>query len=196
MLVFRIIARLLSRFFGGLGRRTIGIFKFVGRHETALGGVVVAALLVGGVWLLLSVLNINIVVGQPQPVVKAVSPAAAAQATPAAAKVSTSNAPQVTEMFMRGQLYFNADDVWNSMDAELHNQLAKNGRDKDYFVRRFQQLKSSGIQYQSYRYIGGYTGENGQSIHFYVAQFTDGNQKVTDEPFTLVVSQGKIVAFS
>lgn len=198
MMVFRITGRLLARFFGKLGRITIGGFKFVGRHEMFLGGTVVVGLVVGGIWLLLSVLNINIVVGEPQPVVKAVANAAtptpAATATP---RVTTNNAPQSTETFMRGQLYFNADDVWDSLDAQFHNQLASNGRDKTYFARRLQQLKDSGIKYESYRYVGGYDGANGQTIHFYVARYTDTDKTVKDEPFTFVVaSQGKIVAFS
>jgi|GEM_PF-1986841 len=197
MMVFRIMGRLLARIFGRLGRITIGGFKFIGRHEMFLGGAVVVGLVVGGIWLLLSVLNINIVMGEPQAVVKAANAAISTPAATTTPRVTTNNAPQATETFMRGQLYFNADDVWDSLDAQFHNQLASNGRDKTYFARRLQQLKDSGIKYESYRYVGGYDGANGQTIHFYVARYTDTDKTVKDEPFTFVVApQGKIIAFS
>ncbi|MEI7556015.1 hypothetical protein [Candidatus Chlorohelix sp.] len=194
MLLFRVFGRLLTRFFGGLGRFTIGIFKFIGRHETILGGAVIIAVVVGGIWLLITVFNINIVVGDPQTVV---SKNASTQASAASPKINTTNAPQITEAFMRGQIYLNADDIWNSLDAQLQNQLAQVGRGKDYFVRQFVQFKERGMQYQEYRYIGGFDGGNGQTIHFYVARYLDNNKKMIDEPFTLVVAgQGKIIAFN
>jgi hypothetical protein len=194
MLIFRVFGRLLTRFFGRLGRFTINIFKFIGRHETVLGGVVVAAALVGGIWLLLSVLNINIVVGEPQAVVRKDNATPAPANTP---RISNVNAPKVTEDFMNGQIYFNADAVWNSLDPQFHNRLARIGRDKEFFVRQLTQLKDSGIQYQEYRYIGGYDSGNGQSIHFYVARYLDSTKKVVDEPFTFVVaSQGKILDYN
>ncbi|NWJ45923.1 MAG: hypothetical protein HXX08_08595 [Chloroflexi bacterium] len=194
MLLFRVFGRLLTRFFGGLGRFTIGIFKFFGRHETILGGVVLTAVVVGGIWLLITILNINIVVGNPQPVV---SKSVSAQASATSSKISTTNAPQITEAFMRGQIYLNADDVWNSLDAQLQNQLAQMGRGKDYFAQQFAQFKERGMQYQEYRYIGGFDGGDGQTIHFYVARYLNINKQIIDEPFTLVVAgQGKIIAFN
>ncbi len=196
MIFFRVLGRLLSGFFGRLGRFTIGIFRFIGRHETVLGAVVVLGVLVGGIWLLLTALNINIVVGEPKPVVQAAG-TNQANAANSTAKVVTNNAPQVTEAFMRGQIYFNADDVWNSLDPELHNELAQIGRDKDFYARRFTQLKESGVRYQEYRYIGGYDSGRGETIHFYVARYTDTDKQVKDTAYTLVVSpQGKIIAFS
>jgi hypothetical protein len=151
--------------------------------------------LVGGIWLLLTALNINIVVGEPKPVVQAASTNQANNAT-STGKVLTNNAPQVTEAFMRGQIYFNADDVWNSLDPQLINQLAQVGRSKDYYARRFAQLKDSGVRYQEYRYIGGYDSGNGETIHFYVARYTDSDKQIKNTAFTLVVSQDKIIAFS
>jgi hypothetical protein len=194
MLLFRVFGRLLTRFFGGLGRITIGIFKLFGRHETILGGVVITAVVVGGIWLLITILNINIVVGNPQTVV---SKSVSAQASATSSQINTTNAPQITEAFMRGQIYLNADDVWNSLDAQLQNQLAQMGRGKDYFAQQFAQFKERGMQYQEYRYIGGFDGGNGQTIHFYVARYLNINKQIIDEPFTLVVAgQGKIIAFN
>jgi hypothetical protein len=200
MLVFRVIGRILGKIFGGIGKFFVGIFKWIARHELALGLVVVMGLLVGGIWLLLSVLNINIVLGNPPPVVVSAPPTTPTpQPVPTATpvpQVLKSNAPAGAEGFIQAQIYFNAEQFWNSLDAQLHNNLEQVGQDKAYFERRFNSLKESGVQYTGYQYIGGYDSGRGSSIHFYVLRYVDPENVQRESPYVLTLDkQGKVVSF-
>ena len=203
MIFIRIIGRILNRLLVGLGRVFIGLFRWVARHEMLLGVLTVLTLLTFGGWLLLNALNINIVFGQPQAVV----PAAAASATPTPAATATpvpaptappvtrTNAPAATEAFMTGQVNGNADQVWSSMTASLHNELAGQGRDKTFFQRQFEAQKRNGLIMESYQYVGGVPNENGTSIHFYVLTVITSDKKANRIPWTFVVDrEGKIAS--
>jgi hypothetical protein len=166
-----------------------------------LGLVTVSVVVVLGVFLILNLLNINIVIGQPQavpaPVVAALpdtTPTLAATAAPTTAPVSRNNAPTATEAFMVGQINGDADEVWNALTATLHNQLAGVGRDKTYFQRLFDTQKKSGLIYESYQYIGGVPNDNGTSIHFYVLTIKNSRtNSVSKIPWTFEVDkEGKI----
>lgn len=203
MLVFKVLGRLIRRFFIGIGHLLAGIFRLLRRHELALGIVVVVGLVLGGIYLLLSALNINIVMGEPQTtapapvIVAAATPTAAPAPTAAAAAVSRTNAPDATEAFMRGQVTFNADQVWNAMGAELHTALQGQGLDKSAIERQFAAQKSQGIQYETYQYIGGYKTPENSSIHFYVLRLRDNNNKPVEETFTFRLGEdGKIMSYS
>lgn len=204
-MLFRVIARLIKRFFGAINRFFGGIFRFVARHEAGLGVIVIILLVVGGFALLLNALNINIVIGQPQ-AVAAVSTTAAtptpvvATATPAPAtlptpKVSQLNAPAAAETFLQGQLYFDGAKVWNSMDAELHTQLEGQGQNQQYFEQNLQNLKGQGRKYLQYNFVGSYTGTDKQLICFYVVRYLEGT-KIVDLPVTFWLdSDGKIAQY-
>ncbi len=202
MLVFKVLGRLLRRFFGGIGHIFANLFRAIRRHETTLGIVVVLGLVVGGIALLLSALNINIVVGQPQastaPVVIVATPIPATPAPiAAAAAVSRTNAPDATEAFMRGQVTFDAASVWDSLGAELRTTLQGRGQDKAAVERDLQTQKSSGIQYETYQYVGGYKTPEGRSIHFYVLRYRDTENKSRERAFTFRLGDdGKIMAFN
>ncbi len=201
MLFIKILGRFLNRFFIGLGRMFIGIFRWVAHHEMLLGIVTVLTLAVLGVWLLLSVLNINIVFGQPQASVPAVvatptpEPTATPAPTPTAPPVTRTNAPPATEAFMTGQVNGNADQIWNAMTASFHNELAGKGRDKTFFQRQFEAQKRSGLVMEGYQYVGGVTADNGNSIHFYVLNVIGSDKKTNRVPWTFVVDrEGKIAS--
>lgn len=203
MLFFRVLARLLGRFFRAIGRGFGGIFRWIARHEMFLGLVTSFVVVIFAVWLVLTLLNVNIVIGQPPavqsqaaPAVIEVTPTSAATtaAAPATAPVSRTNAPQSTEAFMIGQINGNADQVWNSLTATLHNQLTGSGRDKSYFQRLFDDQKKNGLVYESYQYIGGVANSNGTSIQFYVLTVKNTQTNVeTKIPWTFEVdTDGKI----
>jgi len=204
MLFFRVLGRLLSRFFSGIGNLLAGILKILRRNEMALGIIVVIGLIVGGIYLLLSVLNVNIVLGQPQaaaPAIAAVAPTAAPTAVPAppptVAPVLRNNAPDATEAFMQGQVSFDGGKAWDAIGAELHTALQSQGRDKAAFERDFQKLKTNGVQYETYQYIGGYKTTEGGSIHFYVLKFRDSDNKAREQAFTFRLgNDGKIASFN
>jgi hypothetical protein len=200
MLFFRVFGRLIGRFFGGIGKFLVGIFKWIARHELALGVVVITGLLVGGIWLLLTVLNVNIILGNPTPVVvqaPPTTPTPQPTATPTPApQVIKSNAPTSAETFVQAQIYFNAEQFWNALDAQLHNSLEQVGQDKAFFERRFSSLKDSGVKYTGYQYIGGYDSGKGDSIHFYVLRYIDTENVQKDSPLVLTLDkQGKIISF-
>jgi hypothetical protein len=200
MLFFKVLARMLGRFFRGIGRGFSGFFRWITRHEMFLGIVTVAVLTVLGIYLILNLLNINIVIGNPTPVAAPVvaalpetTPTPAGVATPTPIPVSRTNAPPATEAFMIGQINGNADEVWNSLTATLHNRLAGVGRDKTYFERLFEAQKKSGLVYESYQYIGGVPNDNGTSIHFYVLTVKTDQNTVSKIPWTFEVDkEGKI----
>ena len=181
----------------------MGVLRVVARHEAMLGVLVVAALLVGGIWLLLSVLNVNIVLGQPQAVVAATSTAAPkasvtptlTAAQPPAPQISLSNAPAATESFLQGQVYFDAAKVWNSLNASLHTELQGQGEDQNYFAQVLDSIKSKGRQYLGYQFMGSYKGADKQLICFYVISFQENNE-VIEQPYTFWLdSEGKILKF-
>jgi hypothetical protein len=119
------------------------------------------------------------------------TPAAAPQPTPL--PVSHNNAPAATEAFMTGQINGNADEVWNSLAANLHNQLAGAGRDKSYFEQVFANNRKNGLVYQSYQYVGGVNNDNGTSIQFYVLTVMNSDKQVTRIPWTFILDKdGKI----
>ncbi|HEX2914250.1 MAG TPA: hypothetical protein VH186_25855 [Chloroflexia bacterium] len=203
MLYLRVIGRLLGNFFKGLGRFFMGFFRWIARHELFLGVVTSVVLVVFGVWLLLSIFDINIVIGQPEAVTPPVVQAqAAAVPTPTAIPqptpipVQKTDAPAATEAFMRGQINGNADQVWNSLNATLHTQLSGEGHDKSYFQRLFDTQRKNGVVYQGYQYVGGVPGDSNTSIHFYVMTVTGSDKKTSRVPWTFVVdnSDGKIVS--
>jgi hypothetical protein len=202
MLFFRVLGRILGRFFKGIGRGFGGFFRWIARHEMFLGLVTSVVVVLLGIWLVLTLLNINIVIGQPPavqsqavPAIIEVTPTPAAT-TPAAtaAPVSRTNAPQSTEAFMIGQINGNADEVWNALTATLHNQLTGVGRDKSYFQRQFDDQKKNGLIYESYQYVGGVPNANGTSIHFYVLTVKNSQTNVESKiPWTFEVdTDGKI----
>lgn len=200
MIFFRVLGRLIGRFFGGIGKFFIGTFRWIGRHELALGMVVITGLLVGGIWLLLTVLNVNIVLGNVKPVAVSAPPTTPTPAPPPTAtpqpQVVKNNAPASVESFVQAQVTFNADQFWNSLDPELHNTLQQTGRDKAFFQRQFSTVKQSGVQYIDYRYVGGYDSGTGNSIHFYVLRYIDPENAQKDTPYVITVDkQGKIIAF-
>src|SRR5689334_1021529 len=136
-MVFKVFGRIIGGFFKAIGRGFMGFFRWIGRHEAFLGIATVVIVAVFGIWLLLTALNINIVIGNPPAAPAQVfstdtsatpTPSVAPQPTPL--PVSHNNAPAATEAFMTGQINGNADAVWNSLAANLHNQLAGAGRDK------------------------------------------------------------------
>lgn len=201
---FRVIGRLLKGFFRRIGGLLTGILRVISRHEATLGIIVVLALLVAGIFLLLSVLNVNIVLGQPQPVVVA-TPAPVAKPTPvsptptatqpAQPQVSLSNAPVATETFLQGQLYFDADKVWNSLDASLHTELQGQGEDQKYFAQVLDDLKSKGRQYLGYQFVGSYKAADKQQICFYIIQYRENNANI-EQPYTFWLdNEGKIDKF-
>ena len=202
MLFFRVLARLLGRFFGAIGRGFGGIFRWIARHELFLGLVTSLVVIVFAAWLVLTLLNINIVIGQPPAVQTQVAAAvievtptpAPTAAAPTQAPVSRTNAPQSTEAFMIGQINGNADQVWNSLTATFHNQLTGAGRDKSYFQRLFDDQKKSGLVYESYQYVGGVSNSNGTSIQFYVLTVKNTQTNVESKiPWTFEVdTDGKI----
>lgn len=202
MLFFRVLARLLGGFFKGIGRGFGGIFRWIARHEMFLGLVTSLVVIVFAVWLVLTLLNINVVIGQP-PAVQNPASSAVIEVTPTPAPstaaatqapVTRTNAPQATEAFMIGQINGNADEVWDSLTATFHNQLTGAGRDKTYFQRLFEDQKKNGLVYESYQYVGGVSNPNGTSIHFYVLTVkntqTNAESKI---PWTFEVdTDGKI----
>jgi hypothetical protein len=164
----------------------------------ALGVVVVIALVMGGFYLLLSTLNINIVIGQPQANLSAVvvTPTPSAVATPTAI-VSYNNAPDATEMFMSGEVKFDANLIWDSLSTELHTSLQSRGTNKTTLQQELQKQKSSGIQYEAYRYIGAYKNPEGRSIHFYVLRYRGSDNKVNERTFTFRLGEdGKISSYA
>jgi len=201
MLFFRVLGRVLGRFFKAIGRGFGGFFRWIARHEMFLGVATVVVVVGLAFWLVLNLLNINIVIGQPPavaaPVVSIIpettpTPAATPAPTPTP-PVSRTNAPPATEAFMIGQINGNADEVWNSLTASLHNQLTGAGRDKSYFQRLFEANKKNGLVYQSYQYVGGVANPNGTSIQFYVLTVTDSQNNITRIPWTFEVdADGKI----
>jgi len=202
MLFFRVLGRILGRFFKGIGRGFGGFFRWIARHEMFLGLVTSVVVVLLGIWLVLTLLNINIVIGQPPAVQSQAVPAiievtptpAATTPTATAAPVSRTNAPQSTEAFMIGQINGNADEVWNALTATLHNQLTGVGRDKSYFQRQFDDQKKNGLIYESYQYVGGVPNSNGTSIHFYVLTVKNSQTNVESKiPWTFEVdTDGKI----
>ena len=190
---FKVIGRVGGRFFGGLGRGLMSLFRWISRHEAGLGLVTVVLVVLVGGWLLLSLLNVNIVFGSPQAVP---APVVVTQTTvvpptplpaPTVAPVAHTNAPAATEAFMTGEINGNADQVWNALSANLHNELAGKGQDKTYYQRLFDTLKKAGTSYTGYQYVGGVTQDNGTSLHFYVLNAVDKDKKVTTIPFNFVV---------
>ncbi|MEI6045371.1 MAG: hypothetical protein WCS37_13565 [Chloroflexota bacterium] len=202
MLFFRVLSRLCGRFFSGISHILAGLWRLLRRYETALGVVVVTALVVGGFYLFLTALNINIVIGQPQANIPATVVTPTTDATPTAvpaptAAVSYTNAPNATEAFMRGEVTFDANQIWDALGAELHTSLESRGNDKTALQQDLQKQKSSGIQYETYRYIGAYKNPEGSSIHFYVLRYRDSNNKINERTFTFRLGEdGKITSFA
>lgn len=202
MLFFKVLSRMFGGLFGGIGRAFMGFFRWLGRHEMALGITTVAVIGVFAIWILLSLLNVNIVFGQPQAVAPAASSAPATETPtptpppqPSVAPVSRTDAPAATEAFMVGQVNGNADQVWNALSATLHNRLAGQGQDKTYFQRLFENQKKNGLVYESYQYVAGVAGDNGTSIHFYVMTVISPDKKVNRIPWTFIVDkEGKITS--
>ncbi len=201
MIFFKVLARIVGRFFRSIGRGFGGLFRSVARHEMFLGLVTVIVVVVLGAFLILSLLNINIVIGQPPAVMAPVvavlpdtTPTPAATVAPTTAPVTRTNAPTATEAFMVGQINGDADVVWNSLTATLHNQLTGAGRDKTYFQRLFTSQKQNGFVYESYQYIGGVPNDNGTSIHFYVLTVKNSQTNVVSKvPWTFQIDkEGKI----
>lgn len=198
---FKVLGRIFGRFFGGIGGGLMGFFRWIGRHEAALGVITIVTVVLFGIWFLLSLLNVNVVFGSPQPVA---APLAASQSlpqatvtpaptTPTPVPVSKTDAPPATVAFMTGQMNANADQVWSALNAELHTEFAGKGRDKTYFQRLFESLKKSGVNYEGYQYIGGVPGADGGSIHFYVLTASGNDKKTTQIPWTFVLDKdGKI----
>lgn len=200
-MVFKILGRFFGSLFSSLGRGFSQFFRWIGRHEAALGIFTVAFVAIIAVWVALSLLEINIVIGKPPTqtvVVNNIAPTASPQATAAPtspAQVARNNAPASTELFMTGQINGNAEFVWNSLGAALHNRLSGEGRDKGYFERRFESQRQSGLVFDSYQYIGGVPSTNGTSIHFYVLNVQDSDKKTTKIPWTFIVdNEGKIAS--
>ncbi len=198
---FKVLSRIFGGFFKSIGHGFGGMFRWISRHEGFLGFVVVVVAAFFGIWLLLSILNVNIVFGPPPATqVQVVSTEATPATTPTPAPpptplpVTRTNAPGATEAFMIGQINGNADQVWNAMSANLHNKLAGEGHDKSYFERNFADLKRSGFLYDSYQYVGGVASDNGTSIHFYVMNVSNSEKRSLQVPWTFVVDKdGKII---
>lgn len=199
-MVFKVFGRIIGGFFKAIGRGFMGFFRWIGRHEAFLGIATVVIVAVFGIWLLLTALNINIVIGNPPAAPAQVlstdtsatpTPSVAPQPTPL--PVSHNNAPAATEAFMTGQINGNADAVWNSLAANLHNQLAGAGRDKTYFEQVFANNRKNGLVYQSYQYVGGVNNDNGTSIQFYVLTVMNSDKQVSRIPWTFILDKdGKI----
>ena len=64
-MVFKVFGRIIGGFFKAIGRGFMGFFRWIGRHEAFLGIATVVIVAVVGIWLLLTALNINIVIGNP-----------------------------------------------------------------------------------------------------------------------------------
>ncbi len=197
-MVFKVIRRILGSFFQKLGRTALTFFRWLNRHEAGLGIITVAALVVVGLWLVLSVLNINIVFGTPQAVSAPVATSTNAQPVatplpptplpaPTPVPVDRTSAPAATEAFMTGEVNGNADQIWEALSANLRTELAGKNQDKTYYQRLFDSLKKAGVSYTGYQYIGGVNNDNGTSLQFYVLTMIDKDKKTTRVPYNFVV---------
>jgi hypothetical protein len=206
MLFLRVLFRLLNHFFRAVGKATLGFFRFLTRHERALGFVVIVVLSVVAVTLLLNLLNVNIVIGEPATVSNqasltatsvTVTPSPTARVTlPAAGQVSLTEAPLAPETFLQGEVHFDATKVWDSLNADLHTNLQGQGEDQAYFDQQLTAAKNKGRQYIDYQFIGSYKSEAQSQVCFYVLRFSENNQTIV-EPFTFWLDeQGKISQFA
>ncbi len=204
-MLFKVLGRVFGGFFRGIGRGLVGFFRWTARHEALLGVFMVIVFAVVAVWVVLGLLNINVVFGDP-PTAQAPIVAAAAVASPTAevapsplaaatpAPVAKTNAPAATEAFMVGQVNGNAEQVWEAMAVSLHTKLAGEGRDKTYYQRFFDAQKKSGFVFEGYQYIGGVQNDNGTSLHFYVLSVVGSDKKVNRVPYSFILDkEGKIV---
>ncbi|MBV9323624.1 MAG: hypothetical protein JO352_07570 [Chloroflexi bacterium] len=89
-------------------------------------------------------------------------------AIPGVTGLRSQTAPSATEDYLRGHRDFNADLVWNSLDADAQSRLTSQGDSRDDIQQQMDAAKQRGSQIAEMSYIGGKTLPDGTSMQFYL----------------------------
>ncbi len=87
---------------------------------------------------------------------------------PALSGLRTQTAPVATEDYLRGNQSYNADLVWNSLDADAQARLSAQGGSRDDLQQQMDAAKQRGVQIAETSYIGGKSLPDGTSMQFYL----------------------------
>jgi hypothetical protein len=107
---------------------------------------------------------------------------------PGVASLRTQTAPNATEDYLHGNRDYNADLVWNSLDADAQSRLSSRGGSRDDIQQQMDAAKQRGVQITEMSYIGGKSLPDGTSMQFYligVRQQTGANTDYQPYMFTL-----------
>jgi hypothetical protein len=107
---------------------------------------------------------------------------------PGVASLRTQTAPAATEDYLRGNRDYNADLVWNSLDADAQGRLSSQGGSRDDLQQQMDAAKQRGVQISEMSYIGGKSLPDGSSMQFYlvgVRQQSGANVDYQPYMFTL-----------
>lgn len=107
---------------------------------------------------------------------------------PGVASLRTQTAPAATEDYLRGNRDYNADLVWNSLDADAQGRLSSQGGSRDDLQQQMDAAKQRGVQIAEMSYIGGKSLPDGSSMQFYlvgVRQQSGANVDYQPYMFTL-----------
>jgi len=107
---------------------------------------------------------------------------------PGVASLRTQTAPVATEDYLRGNRDYNADLVWNSLDADAQGRLSSQGGSRDDLQQQMDAAKQRGVQIAEMSYIGGKSLPDGTSMQFYlvgVRQQSGANVDYQPYMFTL-----------
>jgi hypothetical protein len=113
---------------------------------------------------------------------------------PGVASLRTQTAPTATEDYLRGNRDYNADLVWNSLDADAQRRLSSQGGSRDDLQQQMDAAKQHGVQIAEMSYIGGKSLPDGTSMQFYlVGVRQQSGANVDYQPYMFTVdSDGKI----
>jgi hypothetical protein len=107
---------------------------------------------------------------------------------PGVSSLRSQTAPTATEDYLRGNRDYNADLVWNALDADAQTRLTSTGGTKDDLQQQMNAAKQRGVQIAEMSYIGGKSLPDGTSMQFYlvgVRQQSGANVDYQPYMFTL-----------
>lgn len=113
---------------------------------------------------------------------------------PGVSSLRSQTAPTATEDYLRGNRDYNAELVWNSLDADAQTRLTSQGGTKDDLQQQMNAAKQRGVQIAELSYIGGKSLPDGTSMQFYlVGVRQQAGSNVDYQPYMFTLDRdGKI----
>jgi len=113
---------------------------------------------------------------------------------PGVSGLRSQTAPTATEDYLRGNRDYNAELVWNSLDADAQTRLTSQGGTRDDLQQQMNAAKQRGVQIAEMSYVGGKSLPDGTSMQFYlVGVRQQAGSNVDYQPYMFTLDRdGKI----